>query len=201
MEQQSFNRHYRAEDLDKRLARLEAKWLKKQQGGDLRDRVDRLQPIVLGNRPVVPQYGQPAEGWYGDPVAGNSQNAPYQTAVGQPPMMPQQPQGPTTSDWDAADGMAQNNGAPTGGNFNTTMDQVERKLLRQNFPGDPVDVRLDRMEMRVFHMTAPDGVAPEERLERLAAVTAGGGEQTQSVAMRRAQQILPWVLMLVPLFI
>lgn len=58
---------------------------------------------------------------------------------------------------------------------------VEKKVLRQTFPNEPVENRLGRLEMKLFNATASD-MSPEDRLYRIVGVVNAQGSSRQEQA-------------------
>ncbi len=84
------------------------------------------------------------------------------------------------------------------------LNQVEKKVLRKTYPTEDVDARLARLENKVFHQTAPPGVSHDDRLQRIIAVAAAGGDKassTTSTTKSSVRSILPVILMLIPLIL
>lgn len=84
------------------------------------------------------------------------------------------------------------------------LNQVEKKVLRKTYPTEDVDARLARLENKVFHQTAPPGVSHDDRLQRIIAVAAAGGDKassTTSTTKSSVRSILPMILMLIPLIL
>lgn len=82
------------------------------------------------------------------------------------------------------------------------MDEVEKQVIGHTFPGEPVNVRLDRVETKVFHATSPE-LAPQERMQRVIAVASAGGAPSspQAKAKSTFQTLLPIILTILPLIL
>lgn len=88
-------------------------------------------------------------------------------------------------------------GLPNAGNAadNTSdllmaLPRVEKKILRQTFPQDSIEGRLNRLETKVFSSTAPE-MSPEDRLYRIVSVANARGGPSRMDQARRPSTLGP----------
>jgi hypothetical protein len=233
MEQQAFGQVYSQLPLSQRIDRLEIKVFGQPGQGELMHRVDLLsqrllsQPTIASNQAYPTSNANPYNPYQSNPYQANQDPAapPFQTYTPPPgvgtPLPNQSGNGVIDPDYEAygqvPNGMqgAQNGGSnnpstqpssQTGNydpSFLNALSQTEKKVLKTSYPNDPPQVRLGRMESKLFHTQAPPSVSEEDRLQRIIAVQAGGGGTSNPMTDRGStfRTILPILLMIVPLLL
>jgi hypothetical protein len=230
MEQQAFGQVYSNLPLSQRIERLEIKVFGQPRQGELMPRVDMLSQRLLTQPSTSATQGYPGTGNPYNPYQNNPyQSNPYQAnnyptapplqtytpppGVGNP-LPSQSGNGQIDPDYEAygqvpAGGIQapQNGGGNQPGNYDpnflNALNQTEKRVLKTNYPNDPPQVRLGRMENKLFHTQAPPSVSEEDRLQRIIAVQAGGGGTSNPMTDRGStfRTILPILLMIVPLLL
>lgn len=218
MEQKVFGKVFVQEDITQRLGRLEKQVFKNAQNGSLADRVDNLRLVVLGDVPTsAPNIGYIPQGYpqqnYGYPSPPSFPNSPYsgggmpntpgqgysgQPNYNAPPSMayPSDMSDPNNS---MANGMGAPGDSPTP-DMIAAIGEVEKEVIGQQFPSDPFNARLDRLEGKIFHSTSPE-MPLEDRMQRIAAVATAGGapESPRTKTKHTIQALLPIILTILPL--
>ncbi len=144
--------------------------------------------------PQPPNYGNP----YGDPYGGG-----YSGGYGGTPIASSQSTyGGNSGGYypPASSGAsASANGAPTP-DMLAAISEVEKEVLGQTFPSEPLNTRLDRVESKVFHTTSPE-MSNEDRIQRVIAVSSAGGapESRKTKTKHAIQTLLPIILTILPL--
>ena len=232
MEQQAFGQVYSNLPLSQRIERLEIKVFGQPGQGELMPRVDMLSQRLLNQQNTMSNQAYPSSGsgnpynpYQSNPYQANPYQAnnyptapPFQTYTPPPgvgnPLPNQTGNGQIDPDYEAygqvpAGGMQapQYSGSNQPGsydpNFLNALSQTEKRVLKTNYPNDPPQVRLGRMENKLFHTQAPPSVSEEDRLQRIIAVQAGGGGTSNPMTDRGSsfRTILPILLMIVPLLL
>jgi hypothetical protein len=121
-------------------------------------------------------YGQPQPGVYQP-----TQTAPYG-------------QDPNASAYGAG-------GQPTP-DMLAAMNEVEKQVLGHTYPSEPMEVRLDRLETKIFKSTSPE-MSSDDRMQRVIAVSsAGGAPQTTGTKVKTTMQtLLPIILTILPMLL
>lgn len=219
MENKLFSKTFDREDITQRLSRLEKEVFKVQQSGVLADRVDHLRSVVLGddnnnaltpdrtaNAPYSPppiQWNPPASSGYGNSSGSftyynNSNNSSsYNTNGGsQRSNNAYSMQMPSTY---GNRGGSLNDQSATP-DMLSAMAEVEKQVIGHTYPSEPMNVRLDRLETKVFNTTSPE-MPNEERMQRVIAVASAGGapQSAQSRTRSAFQTLLPIILTILPM--
>lgn len=198
LENQVFNESYKGEDITQRLSRLEQNVFNQVKTGEsLSERIDGLKLAIVGNNDIdlVPRtsvqhdYQSDTGGTYYQDPRMNSQNyfpSPKMNTFqysdenlgpnySQPPNYNQSQNYSQSQNYNETEYMPAEPGYDMGNISDEGLKEVtsrlEEQLLGQAFPNEPLNNRLDRLEMQVFNKTATS-YAPESRIERLVAVTA-----------------------------
>ncbi|MGE0201323.1 MAG: hypothetical protein AB7P76_10190 [Candidatus Melainabacteria bacterium] len=153
LEQHLYSRQFPAEDLNSRLTRIETTVFNGPQPGSLSERTDRVRFEVFGT------------------TAGTLQPPENNDSVGY---------GNNGYAYDLQG--AQNNAGAMVTNpadMQNALSNVEQNVLKSTFPSEPTGQRLDRLERAIFHQTSPE-LSEQDRLQRVIAVAAGGGDNTES---------------------
>jgi hypothetical protein len=82
--------------------------------------------------------------------------------------------------------------------------QMEKQLFKQVYTTEPIESRLNRLEMKLFSRTAPPEYTPQERVQRIMSVASAGGQRPagpRSTAANLAIQLAPILIMMLPLII
>ena len=178
LEQKVLGQTFAGQDITQRLGRLEMATFQSVQRGALADRVTNLQLLVFGNgNSQQQQQASAAPVQYG-------QNESY----GPPAPVQSGPQ------------YASRQIATSQNDITAATAQVEQQVFRHTYPADPLSARLDRLEMRMFHNTSPD-MGPEDRLQRVIAVAAGGGDQAGPAPTTLKSKVSGLLPMLLPVAI
>jgi hypothetical protein len=86
-------------------------------------------------------------------------------------------------------------------NVPEAMADIERKLFRATYPTEPMADRLTRVELKLFNQASPAELSEEERVERIIAVADAGGHRTPGSTDSFLRQILPYLIMVLPLLL
>ena len=188
LEQRVLGQSFVGQDITARLNRLEMATYHNVRQGALSDRVANLQMLVFGS--THPQAANPAVVSTDDNGNDNNDGNGYNNGGGNNYGPPQpDPAGP-----------GNNTIATTPADMAAATTQVEKQVLKQTYPNDPEDMRLSRLETRLFNNTSPE-MSPEDRLQRIIAVSAGGGDNAGAPApstfKSKAAAVLPILLPIV----
>ncbi len=82
------------------------------------------------------------------------------------------------------------------------MAEVEKQVIGNTFPSEPMTTRLDRIETKIFQTTSPE-LAPDERMQRVIAVASAGGApmSPKEKAKSTFQTLLPIILTILPMLL
>jgi len=142
--------------------------------------------------PQPPNYGNS----YGDPYGGG-----YSGGYGGTPIASSQSTyGGNGGYYPPAGGASVSaSGAPTP-DMLAAISEVEKEVIGQTFPSEPLNTRLDRVENKVFHTTSPE-MSNEDRIQRVIAVSSAGGapESRKTKTKHAIQTLLPIILTILPL--
>lgn len=196
IENKVFSKTYKGEDITKRLDRLEQNLFSKTKSDlSLSERLDALKVAVLGTTNVpLPQnsnknnndddafissapdnyassfnmYASPGlNQGFNQGLSPRNFNRHYNN--------PQVPSDMQEEDNFPSMNQYQSNNSASGQMSDESMSQItgrlEQQILGKNFQSDPMNDRLDRLEMKVFNRTSPNSTV-ENRIERLVAVSA-----------------------------
>lgn len=228
MEKRVFSKSFETEEISRRLARLEKETFKTPQNGALADRVDHLRTVVLGddnNNVLDPDrmssnapYSPPPTQWtppgnYGRNSTGGGGAFTYYNSSN------------STNTSDGSQTSSSTYGMQTPGNYGSgysgngysggnnrgddrtatpdmlsAMNEIEKQVIGHTFPSEPMNVRLDRLESKVFNATSPE-MSNEERMQRVIAVASAGGAPQSAHARTRSalQTLLPIILTILPM--
>ncbi len=202
LEYRVLGRLHKNEPLEKRLDRLEISVFKMKQNGPFYSRVDNLSLMVFGpvhqagsvasaandqsyqpnqtayqdnsvedymkQQGVQPvpqqQHSQPAYPTY--PATTQTTYQPNNYQQGSQQTYQQNQQGYQTPSQSVHNAVTPD--------MISALGHVEQDVLNRSYSQEPVEMRLDRLEQKVFNSTSPE-LAPDERLERIIAVAAAGG--------------------------
>lgn len=233
LEKYLLNQTHAKETMIKRVERLERQVFNRTQNGSIASRIDRLNQRIMGNpnddpNPQAAQapaytppsgpiayndpnsYNTPAQADpYQDPYADpGDMNSPYQAPPMQYPVYPvynpNRTVAPTyVNNSPATTTMPQ--AAPANTNATVVLDQMEREVFKQTYPGQSTPARLDRLEAKIFGSTAPE-LSDSERIDRLMAVVAADGDNPKTAARGGVkgsgwQALLPFVIMIPLMFL
>jgi hypothetical protein len=155
LEQQVFNKEFKNEDINKRLANLENNVFKKNYSDDLNSRVERLKSALIPDR--LASNSQDNNNFYPQddieslsPPYSNDNNNFYT------PTIPQYNYNNSVLD-------------PYNSNPDITIPlaQLEKATLKKSFPNDTASNRLTRMELKIFNSAFTDD-GEQDRLDRIA---------------------------------
>lgn len=165
-----------------------------------------------GNTQQLPQYSpinsttgvsgtQVYQNPYGGSVAASSPRGSTGGISPSPYASPQQYGSQVSYYSPAAAGGGVNNtaGAPTP-DMLAAMSEVEKEVLGNTFPAEPINSRLDRVETKVFHSTSPE-MSSEDRMQRVISVASAGGAPPTARARAKStfQTLLPIILTILPM--
>lgn len=180
LEQEIFGAGYAQEDITRRLSRLENQVFGSPQRGALVDRVDQLQMSVFGSMAPPPPLENGRIPLPSDVYADGS--TPTALAPSAQPPSYQSPQDPRML---------------------SALTETELDVLGNTFPGEPVEIRLNRLESHIFHSTSPE-MESGDRLMRVIAVAAADGDeppQAPSKMKSTLQTLLPIIITILPLIL
>ncbi|MBX2859878.1 MAG: hypothetical protein KTR14_01490 [Vampirovibrio sp.] len=211
MEQLLFAKAFQNQDVAGRLTRLELRVFGVRQKGTLQARVDNLKLVVLGDTDLLAEDN------------GKKRRSRRKKEVDQPvAVAPPAPYYPASysavgnSRIEVEDNLALPGGMASSSSNNIRVSQppstqptptmlnrmaeLETKAFKQTYPNEPIEVRLDRLEMTMFGQKAPPGFSTKDRLERLDVVTVAQEESPREKAKRKTfMEMLPFFIMLIPL--
>ena len=218
MERNVLGRTFNQEDITQRIERLEMTLFKRVQPGALVDRTDNLWVAVFGTNDrdafSAQAAGEPSKA-EAPPVISGGPTENLSRSAGQAVYDPKTntyvpPGGDTLGSSSAMGQSGAQSGAPYGAasggaaspDLLAGLSQVEQDVLKETYPMEPVEVRLDRLETKIFQRTSPE-LSSDERLQRVIAVAAGGGDKAGTTASARPtwQIMLPIILTLIPLLL
>src|SRR5574344_268164 len=161
MEKKVFNKEFKTNDVNGRLAKLEQKAFGKTYNDDLNTRVERLQSKLL---PQANSIAQSDDNYYDDDdfSANTAQNFPKNYTL---------PQYGNPDDFDYDSFNSRNYQSPNQyGKSSSTrtvnLTAVENAMFKQSYTSDPIENRLARIEAGMFGTTF-DNDSQTERLERI----------------------------------
>lgn len=142
-------------------------------------------------------YGQGYDPTYGSPIASNSTG----TGMNANPYQPEQANPAYPNPYPGGMNPAMGNAQPTP-DMMAAVIEVEKEVIGQTFPSEPMNARLDRLENKVFHSTSPE-MTNEDRLQRIIAVASAGGapKSPQAKAKSTFQNLLPIILTILPMLL
>jgi hypothetical protein len=162
-----------------------------------------------GGQPAAP-YSPPPIQWtppanapmpgYNDPSGGFSTYSSSQTSTSGPLAY-----GSSSSSYNTSYNMSRIPAAGGGAlspDMLTALNEVEKEVLGNTHPSEPVTSRLDRLETKVFNTTSPE-MPPEDRMQRVIAVASAGGapQSPQARAKSTFQALLPIILTILPMLL
>lgn len=184
--------------LPERLATLERHIYGSPQPGSLAERTERLEVSVLGKRPAtsgsapampVPTWDESDEVAVASPYHGG----PTTLQPGTWRVVNVTPRATPVTGSTPADALQQQD-------MQRALAEIERRVLNHTYPTESVDTRLARLETEIFNQPAPAGMASGDRLDRIIAVAAGGGNNSYSPKresmLSTLRQALPFLIML-----
>lgn len=173
LESQVFNQTFKGEDITKRLERLEQNVFSETKPSlSLSERLEGLKVAITGSNtvPAGPRYSDDQGGniyqqppafnpqqYYQSPQMNTFQNNQQYPSVNEVEYQPIEP--------------GYNVGEISEESLREITERLEEQILGHVYVNEPLNIRLDRLEMHVFNRTE-QGYTPESRIERLVAVTA-----------------------------
>ncbi|MDX2085687.1 MAG: hypothetical protein SFZ03_09900 [Candidatus Melainabacteria bacterium] len=224
LERQQFGRDFAQEPLEVRLNRLELTLYGQTLPGSLVDRVDRLRPYVT--QPIT--TAEIPGDWQnqGQPLPPSVQDRLFPGALGAPPpsisrpIVPSLPPGmplppylsngvngagvpygqpPSPPDFSPVEGVPPED--PQAG-LVAEIARLEYVNLKQAFPNEPPERRVERLEVTLFGKPAPPDIALEDRVARIQAVSvADKGGEMQSNQKMLLKKMVPIIIMMLPLLL